>query len=286
MFSLSRVSEKGVHENRVNGEYTKNTRGGLASLQLRTDVSLLASLYPERADRCPFSFVLLSFFPPSRFSLSLFLSSTCPICPPLSYLPSPFSRCLSISLLLQCTPFFSSSSLSRTHLPAARFCLTYLPLFPLFFPTDCSPTVQPRMSPSISRHSNRSARLVHIPSSILPSFFSSLPRSSFSLVLSSFFRSLPLLRHPTQPAFLSLDLRPSLGEAPSSAARLSSSRRIWTCPFSVSLLFFFSFSLSLSMFRGGSLHSLSFSPFSAVFAPSHDSSRLLSAATAITWLQH
>lgn len=50
--------------------------------------------------------------------------------------------------------------------------------------------------------------------------------------------------------------------------------------------FFFSFSLSLSMFRGGSLHSLSFSPFSAVFAPSHDSSRLLSAATAITWLQH
>lgn len=281
MFSLSRVARRG-HENRVNGEYTKNTRGGLASLQLRTDVSLLASLYPERADRCPFSTVL-SFFPPSRFSLSLFLLPVQSV-PLYHTFPLP-SHAVFLSLSFSSVP--PSSPLPPSPGLTFQLRVSALPISHSFH--FSSPLTVHRFNHECLLLSH-GIRIVLLVSHISPPLFFhlSFPVYLVLLSLSCFHRSfaLPLLRHPTQPAFLSLDLRPSLGEAPSSAARLSSSRRIWTCPFSVSLLFFLSFSLSLSMFRGGSLHSLSFSPFSAVFAPSHDSSRLLSAATAITWLQH
>lgn len=125
----------------------RNARRGQASLRFRTDVGLLASLYPQRAG-APFSL---------RLSFSLFYLFSSP--------PSIFSLCLSfvhgrtIPLFLKCTPFFSSTSLFDAYLPAARSCLTSLPLRSLFFPSNCSP-VQPRVSPSISRYSNCPSRFV------------------------------------------------------------------------------------------------------------------------------
>lgn len=85
--------------------------------------------------------------PPSRFpslsiylfpSFSLFyLFSSLLLLSPLSSLFLFLSYMY--SLLLQCTPFFSSNHLPNDHLPAARSCLTSLPLYPLFFPPP--PTV-------------------------------------------------------------------------------------------------------------------------------------------------
>lgn len=86
-----------------------------------------------------FSYLLLSFCSP--FSFSLALSRTYTYC-----------RLFSSA---GCTPFLSSNHLPNAHLPAARFCLTSLPLYSLFFSpsSNCSP-VQPRVSPFISQHSN------------------------------------------------------------------------------------------------------------------------------------
>jgi len=140
---------KNVSRTWQNKRSTENARGERASLRLCTDVSLLASLYPKRAKPAgaPFSFSLSVYL-----SLPLSLSSTCSA---LSLPFYPFSFSFSHTYTY-CT-FLSFSNVPpssppptispNAHLPAARFCLTSLPLF-FFLPSNCSP-VQPRMSSSI-----------------------------------------------------------------------------------------------------------------------------------------
>lgn len=142
-------------------------RGGQASLRLRTDVGLLASVYPQRAG-VPFSFYV-----------SLSHSSTCSALFPTIYLsfllvPHSYMYVLSLSFpnVPPSTPPPPSSTLTF-HLPAARSCLTSLPLYYLLFPSNCSP-VQPRISPSISQHSSRPSRFVRC---LLRIFYPSSPAS-------------------------------------------------------------------------------------------------------------
>lgn len=157
-------------------------------------MSLLASLYPERtkASRCPFSFSL------SVYLLLPLFSSTCSALSPSIPLSSLSLflfliciRCLSPSL--RCTPFFSNH-LPNAYLPAARFCLTSLPLHPLFFSpfSNCSP-VQPRMSPSISWHLNFPSHFLQPPSMISRLSFTKcsvlFPFSAFVVLLLRFSRS-------------------------------------------------------------------------------------------------
>jgi len=104
---------KNVSRTWQNKRSTENARGERASLRLCTDVSLLASLYPKRAKPAgaPFSFSLSVYL-----SLPLSLSSTCSALSPLLsllFLVLSYIYILHVSLLLQCTPFFSSSN----HLP-------------------------------------------------------------------------------------------------------------------------------------------------------------------------
>lgn len=196
---------------------TENARGGRASLRLRTDVSLLASLYPERtkASRCPFSFSL------SVYLLLPLFSSTCSALSPSIPLSSLSLflfliciRCLSPSL--RCTPFFSNH-LPNAYLPAARFCLTSLPLHPLFFSpfSNCSP-VQPQMSPSISWHSNLPSHFLQPPSMIYRlSFTKCSVLFPFSALV------VPLLRSSRLSFYSSFFIRLGLHSCPWISARLS-----------------------------------------------------------------
>jgi len=138
----------------------------------------LASLYPKRAKPAgaPFSFSLSVYLslPPSLFLFYLF--SSLPLYPFYLFLVLSYIYILHVSLLLQCTPFFSSSNhLPDAHLPAARFCLTSLPLF-FFLPSNCSP-VQPRMFFFYLVTFEFSFSLTPIPLRNLLSFFRSTLRS-------------------------------------------------------------------------------------------------------------
>lgn len=237
--------------------------------------------------------------PPSRY-VSLSHSSTCSalLPPSFPFVPLSYVDALSrVPLLLKCTPFFSSTSLFDAYLPAARSCLTSLPLRSLFFP---SPTVH-RFNHECLLPSRgiRTVLLASFDSSYhFPSFFLYPPAPPFDLLrffsifgsyrfLAPFFvivvSLLFPLSYPTRSAFLFLRLSVSL-----SVKRRILGRSVRLCPDTNLNLFFFlslsillSFSFSTDVLGGGSLLSL----FSAVvFARSNP--RLLSAATAITWFQH
>lgn len=158
-----------------------------------------------------------------------------------------------VPLFLKCTPFFSTTSLFDVYLPAARSCLTSLPLYSLFFPSNCSP-VQPRVSLSFHlaafelSFSLRSipSIMFYLSSSTCPSLrpapflfhFRLLSLSCFILRHSSISLLFPL-SYPTRSAFLFLWLSVSLGEA------LYPRSSVCLCP-DTNLNLFFSFSLFLS----------------------------------------
>lgn len=155
-----------------------------------------------------------------------------PLClsssPPSSLLPVQLSPLLSLCPLflflicirrlspsLRCTPF--SNRLPNAYLPAARFCLTSLPLHPLFFSpfSNCSP-VQPQMSPSISWHSN-------LPSHFLqpPSMISRLSFTKCSVLFPFSALVVLLLRSSRSPFYSSFFIRLGLHSCLWISARLS-----------------------------------------------------------------
>lgn len=225
-------------------EQTESTRGGLASLRLRTDASLLASLYPERAEPVPPSRSLL-------VSLSLFYLSN-----------------LSPSIV---------PSLSSAHRPAARFCLTSVPLFQLFFPTDCSPVQAPMFSVCLTAFLSLSLSLtLHDPSLLRSSILLSrlASRSLSSFVLSH--RSLALChrRRRCCRRLLLLFLSPSSDSAcipvsgslsvpvkrhPQQRASVLLQTNLDLSSLGLSAFFFPSSSPTLSTLGGGSLGSVSLS---------------------------
>lgn len=209
--------------------FTGNARAWQASLRLRTDVSLLASLYSERANRAgaPFS---------SPFSVSLSLSLGLPgslflallpvqLSAPLSlHFPSPsFARCTycHVLLLLRCTPFITSTSSSPpspTESPSSCAFLPYLaPTLPTLLPLQLHvhrfnheylfPPHSIRIRPSRFIHSLRLSLVILRPCSAR---FDPLPSLIVLLLRSSFHRSVSLWPlflsfSPTRPAFLPPD---------------------------------------------------------------------------------
>lgn len=197
-----------------NKRCTENARRGRASLRLRTDVSLLASLYSDRAKPAgaPFSLSLFVY-------LSLLLLSLLPVrhSPPSALPPSYIYIMLSLSF----------SSVPPSSPPTISPTLTFqlrVPALPrshsIHFSSPPPPTVH-RFNHEylflfrISFHSNLPSRFLRPPSVILclslsrhSLFFSHFRVLSVScsvpLIVVSF-----LLLYPTRPAFLSLDLRPS-----------------------------------------------------------------------------